>query len=593
MFSVYMFIMVFFVWVGNGNGNRADCPFWFDCGNHGKFGYPFTTVQRQDCGIWPVHGCDDQNSNSGQGVTLKIGSSWIRVRNFEMQMLVTVVYFIDDHLKNLLQSDSCETFSHNISLPPSSPLGYFTINNNITLYKCNRTLQVKTPKTFLRNTSCDYDIFMGPPHSDDESQNSLASCSMVQLPANGYAVSANPFAFLTADIPLLFHPSDECIRCLDARSHCHLDNQRKLHCAPRKNKSPAWKLGLILGIGAGLCNAVTLVLILTLRRCKWKYGGAVARFRSRNTGADPHDNPDMITDRIFFGVPVFSYKELQEATNNFDRTRKLGEGGFGSVYYGTLEDGREVAVKFLFEHNYRRVQQFLNEIEILTQLRHRNLVSLYGCTSRHSRELLLVYEYVPNGTLAYHLNGRDKLLTWPIRMQIAVETATALAYLHASDIIHRDVKSSNILLDTNFLVKVADFGLSRLLPSDASHVSTAPQGTPGYLDPEYFQHYQLTDKSDVFSFGVVVVELISSLPAVDPGRKSDEINLASVAIKKIQNGKLSELVCQSLGFESDEEVKRMVTSVAELAFLCVQGDRQLRPSMDEVLRALQKIQTGI
>ena len=226
-------------------------------------------------------------------------------------------------------------------------------------------------------------------------------------------------------------------------------------------------------------------------------------------------------------------------------------------------------------------------------MRHRNLVSLYGCTSRHSRELLLVYEYVPNGTLAYHLNGRDKLLTWPIRMQIAVETATALAYLHASDIIHRDVKSSNILLDTKFMVKVADFGLSRLLPSDASHVSTAPQGTPGYLDPGYFQNYQLTDKSDVFSFGVEVVELISSLPAVDPGRKNDEINLASVAIKKIQNGKLSELVCQSLGFESDEEVKRMVSSVAELAFLCVQGDRQLRPSMDEVLEALQKIQTGI
>lgn len=235
----------------------------------------------------------------------------------------------------------------------------------------------------------------------------------------------------------------------------------------------------------------------------------------------------------------------------------------------------------------------MNEIEILTHLRHRNLVSLYGCTSRHSRELLLVYEYVPNGTLAYHLNRRAKLLTWPIRMQIAVETATALAYLHASDIIHRDVKSSNILLDTNFLVKVADFGLSRLIPTDASHVSTGPQGTPGYLDPEYFQHYQLTDKSDVFSFGVVVAELISSLPAVDAGRESDEINLVSLAIKKIQNGKLDELVCKSLGFESNEEVRRMVSSVAELAFLCVQGDRQLRPSMDEVVEALQKIQAGI
>lgn len=234
MFPVYTFIMVFLVWVGNANGHKDDCPFWFDCGNHGKFGYPFTTLQRQDCGIWPIHGCDDHNPNSGQGVTLKIGSWWIKVRKFEMQSIITTVYFIDDHLNHLLQSDSCETFNHNISLPPSSPLGYFTINNNITIFKCNRTRQVKTPRTFLKNTSCDYDIFMGPPHSDDVSHNSLASsCSMVQLPVNGYAVSANPFAFLTADIPLQFHPPDECFQCLGAGSLCHLDNQRKPHCVPR------------------------------------------------------------------------------------------------------------------------------------------------------------------------------------------------------------------------------------------------------------------------------------------------------------------------------------------------------------------------
>ncbi|KAG4918754.1 hypothetical protein JHK85_057035 [Glycine max] len=163
----------------------------------------------------------------------QIGPSSIKVQKFEMQRFATIVYFTDHHLRNLLQSDSCEIFSYNITLPPSSPLGYFTINNNITLFKCNRTLQVNTPKTFLKNTSCGYDIFMGPPHSDDVSQGSLAACSMVQLPMNGFAVSANPFAFLTAEISVQFLPSDECMECHHYRGHCHLDSQRKVNCAQR------------------------------------------------------------------------------------------------------------------------------------------------------------------------------------------------------------------------------------------------------------------------------------------------------------------------------------------------------------------------
>lgn len=235
----------------------------------------------------------------------------------------------------------------------------------------------------------------------------------------------------------------------------------------------------------------------------------------------------------------------------------------------------------------------MNEIAILTRLRHPNLVSLYGCTSRHSRELVLVYEYVPNGTVADHLHGefaKPGALPWLTRMKIAVETASALKYLHASDIIHRDVKTNNILLDKNFCVKVADFGLSRLFPTDVSHVSTAPQGTPGYVDPEYHECYQLTGKSDVFSFGVVLIELISSMPAVDITRHRQEINLSNMAINKIQNHTLHELVDQSLGFQSDYTIQRMITAVAELAFQCLQYVKDMRPSMEEVLKELQEIQ---
>ena len=237
----------------------------------------------------------------------------------------------------------------------------------------------------------------------------------------------------------------------------------------------------------------------------------------------------------------------------------------------------------------------MNEVKILTRLHHKNLVSLYGCNSHHSRELLLVYEYMPNGTVADHIHGHRATpgsLTWPTRMSIAIETASALAYLHASDIIHRDIKTNNILLDDNFCVKVADFGLSRLFPNDITHVSTAPQGTPGYMDPEYHQCYQLTSKSDVYSFGVVLVELISSLPAVDIARHRLEINLANLAINKIEKCAFHELVDPHLGFESDNEVKRMTILISKLAFQCIQQDKEMRPSMYEVFKALKKIQSG-
>ena len=158
---------------------------------------------------------------------------------------------------------------------------------------------------------------------------------------------------------------------------------------------------------------------------------------------------------------------------------------------GYLKDGRVVAVKRLYNNSYRRVEQFQNEAGILSGLRHPNLVMFYGCTPCASRELLLVYEFVANGTVADHLHGHrapERALSWPLRLSVAVESAAALTYLHAIEppVVHRDVKTTNILLDADFHVKVADFGLSRLFPLDVTHVSTAPQGTPGYA--QKFSH---------------------------------------------------------------------------------------------------------
>ncbi|CAF2050283.1 LEAF RUST 10 DISEASE-RESISTANCE LOCUS RECEPTOR-LIKE PROTEIN KINASE-like 1.2 [Brassica rapa] len=300
-------------------------------------------------------------------------------------------------------------------------------------------------------------------------------------------------------------------------------------------------------------------------------------------------------EELLAGVRLFSYEELEEATNSFDPSKELGDGGFGTVYYGKLKDGRSVAVKRLYENNFKRAMQFRNEVDILTGLRHPNLVTLFGCSSKQSRDLLLVYEYVANGTLADHLHGphaNPSSLPWSIRLKIAVETASALKYLHASEIIHRDVKSNNILLDQNFNVKVADFGLSRLFPTGQTHVSTGPQGTPGYVDPEYHLSYQLSNKSDVYSFAVVLMELISSLPAVDMTRPRQEINLSNMAVLKIQNRRLQEMVDPSLGFDTNTEVRQTVIAVAELAFQCLQSDKDLRPCMTHVMETLTRIQNN-
>ncbi|XP_022775946.1 LEAF RUST 10 DISEASE-RESISTANCE LOCUS RECEPTOR-LIKE PROTEIN KINASE-like 1.1 isoform X2 [Durio zibethinus] len=371
-----------------------------------------------------------------------------------------------------------------------------------------------------------------------------------------------------------------------------LFNKQKFYCSKVAGKN---KLGLKLGLGIGCPTLIILILSIYVfrRRCKQKY--ASSNFLRQKTSSDHSSKSDLeSSSTACFGLPIFSYAELAEATNNFDDEKELGDGGFGTVYYGKLRDGREVAIKRLYQHNYRRLQQFINEVEILTRLRHKNLVSLYGCTSRRSRELLLVYEFIANGTVADHLHGnlaQSGSLTWPIRMSVAIETASALAYLHASDIIHRDVKTNNILLDDNFCVKVADFGLSRLFPNDVTHISTAPQGTPGYVDPEYHQCYQLTEKSDVYSFGVVLVELISSMPAIDITRHRHEINLANLAINKIQKCAFDELIDPNLGYKSDEEVTRRTTLVAELAFRCLQQEKEKRPSMEEVSEELQRIQS--
>jgi len=293
-------------------------------------------------------------------------------------------------------------------------------------------------------------------------------------------------------------------------------------------------------------------------------------------------------------VKLFASEELDKATDHYNVNRMLGQGGQGTVYKGMLADGKIIAVKkskILDEGNLR---QFINEVVILSQINHRNVVKLLGCCLE-TEVPLLVYEFIPNGTLSQLLHSpSDELpFTWEMRLRIATEVAGALSYLHSAasiPIYHRDVKSTNILLDDKYRAKVADFGTSKSVTIDQTHVTTLVQGTFGYLDPEYFQSSQFTDKSDVYSFGVVLVELLTGQKAVSFCRSEDEArSLVTYFLMSIEDNRLSGILDPQVKVQGRKEDIMMV---AVLAKSCLSMKGKERPAMKEVTMVLEGIRNS-
>ncbi|XP_031270141.1 probable LRR receptor-like serine/threonine-protein kinase At1g56140 isoform X2 [Pistacia vera] len=282
---------------------------------------------------------------------------------------------------------------------------------------------------------------------------------------------------------------------------------------------------------------------------------------------------------------TFSYAELRSATKDFDPPNKLGEGGFGPVYKGTLSDGRVIAVKQLSLGSHQGKKQFVNEIAAITSVQHRNLVKLHGCCIEGTR-LLLVYEYLENKSLDQVLFGRRGLhLDWPTRFNICLGTARGLAYLHEDSrpkIVHRDVKASNILLDAKLCPKISDFGLAKLYDDRKSHISTRVAGTIGYLAPEYAMRGHLTEKADVFSFGVVALEIISGRANSDTSLDREKIYLLEWAWSLHESNQTLELIDSKLSEYNEIEALRVI----KVALLCTQASPMLRPTMSRVVNML-------
>ncbi|XP_057429341.1 wall-associated receptor kinase-like 1 [Lotus japonicus] len=352
------------------------------------------------------------------------------------------------------------------------------------------------------------------------------------------------------------------------------------------NRAKKWA---IVGVSSGLGSIIFIVAMWFLYKVvrKRMIEKRRQKFFKKNGGLLLKQRMSSGEANVDKGI-LFSLKDLKKATDNFNMNRVLGKGGQGTVYKGMLVDGRIVAVKkFKVEGN---IEEFINEFVILSQINNRNVVKLLGCCLE-TEIPLLVYEFIPNGNLFQYLHDQneDLNMTWDMRLRIATEIAGALFYLHSvasQPIYHRDVKSTNILLDEKYRAKLADFGASRIISVEATHLTTVVQGTFGYLDPEYFHTSQFTEKSDVYSFGVVLAELLTCQKAVSFARPGESKNLASYFVQCMEDNSLFDIVDKRITKEGKRE---HVIAVANLVKRCLELNGRKRPTMKEVTLELEEI----
>ncbi|KAL2920888.1 Wall-associated receptor kinase-like 2 [Bienertia sinuspersici] len=397
---------------------------------------------------------------------------------------------------------------------------------------------------------------------------------------------------------------DECASVDNPCSHICINIPGSYKCScPKRHRGDGLKNGTrctsdpsqlvaILGLGFGVSFGSIIVFLVGW----WLYSFLKRRQIIKQQEINFKSNGGMLLrqqmssdEGIVDRIKIFTINELLKATDNFNRDRILGQGGHGTVYKGMLDEGRVVAIKKSNKLEESQRDEFINEVVLLSQINHRNILKLLGCCLE-TEVPLLVYEFIPNGTLFHHIhNPSDEFrITWKMRLQIASDMAGALTYLHSSMstlIFHRDFKSSNILLDEKYRAKLSDFGTSRSVTIDQTHVVTRVMGTFGYLDPEYFRSHQFTEKSDVYSFGVVLVELLTGQKAIRAASEEDR-SLTSWFLSHMESSCVLDIIDSQVLQEGSKEE---FLTIVDLAMRCLHLDGKKRPTMKEVLLEIEAV----
>ncbi|XP_023646024.1 LOW QUALITY PROTEIN: wall-associated receptor kinase-like 1 [Capsella rubella] len=425
------------------------------------------------------------------------------------------------------------------------------------------------------NCSCEYDYFSGMSYRN-------CYCN------SGYA--GNPYlrgGCIETDLCQGRHRCGEESYCVNMPGPSYT-------CTPKPSINKPAKIHMIQGIVIGLSGLLFFVGIFWLFKFVKKRRRIVQskKFFKRNGGLLLNQQITTKDGNVEMSK-IFSSKELKKATDNFSVKRFLGQGGQGTVYKGMLVDGRIVAVKRSKLVDEDKMEEFINEVVLLSQMNHRNIVKLLGCCLE-TEVPILVYEYIPNGDLfkRLHDDSDDYTMTWEVRLRIAIEIAGALTYMHSAasfPIFHRDIKTTNILLDEKYRAKVSDFGTSRSITIDQTHLTTLVAGTFGYMDPEYFMSSQYTHKSDVYSFGVVLVELITGEKPMSRVRSEEGRGLATDFLEAMKENRAVDIIDIRI---KEERKLDQVMAVAKLARKCLNRKGKKRPDMREVSIELERIRSS-
>ncbi|CAM0952667.1 unnamed protein product [Alopecurus aequalis] len=479
----------------------------------------------------------------------------------------------------LFNSEYVTTTRFNDTYKGRQPLVLDWVIGNVTCEEARRN--ISSYACFSENTVC-VDSSNGPGY--------LCNCS------SGY--QGNPYLYGGCtdvnECALSPSPCPESATCRntigDYGCSCPFGSKFAEETNSCTNKFKEFAVGLSSAIGILFIGSISTLLVR-------RYWSSIYWIKNRVRKAHFRRNKGLVLEQLIsshenatHSSKIFSLNELEKATGNFDSARILGLGGHGTVYKGILSDQRVVAIKKSKIADQREIDQFVNELAILSRINHRNVVKLFGCCLE-SEVPLLVYEFISNGTLSELLHGDQMsarcLLSWEDRIRIASEAASALAYLHSAasiPVFHRDVKSTNILLTDNFTAKVSDFGASRSISIEETRVVTAVQGTLGYLDPEYYHTGQLTEKSDVYSFGVIIVELLTRKKPIFLNSRDEKQNICSCFLQNLQDNTTMQIVDVQVLEEGNE---KQISEMASLASACLRLRGSERPTMKEVEVRLQ------